>query len=676
MKKIFTLLFFALLLCAVSPAQRYLEEVFDDVTVTTNITYGMNATVIAYQLFGEAIPELLKLDFYEPAGDTETDRPLILYFHTGNFLPHPQNGSPGGLRTDSSVVELCTRMARMGYVVASCDYRLGWNPLAPTQEERVYSLINAAYRGVQDCRTAVRYFRMAEEEMGDPYHIDTDRIAVWGQGTGGYIAFSSSTINDYLTDVGTNPKFLWDPDGDGIPQPMVIDFVNGDINGTGFGVNPLDSDTLCYANWPEYSSEFHAMVNMGGAMGDLGWLEDGQVPMISFHATTDPFAPYDEGTVIVPVLNLPVVDVAGSYAVQEQANTFGNNEVFAGLSGDNYTHAANANNDGFEGLYPLVRPVGSEADSAPWEWWAPDNPNNANGLATNPDMSAEKGRAFCDTIQWYTAPRLACALNLPNNPCSGGPLNDPCDLAFNINESLGGAINAQNGQGPFANSNATTGGNDPSSGWECWLEPNGDGDAPSLDASLWFTFEGDGNEYNIFSDNCGGSLSQADYIEEGDTQFALYTGDDCNNLVPVLCNDDSPDFTDTDFFSEISVLTAAGQTYYLLVDGFNYTEIDETVGIADGQFCLQITNVTVGVNEIPAADFLMFPNPANDRVTINAKENLSALEVFDATGRLVTQFRGLGSDIITLNTAAWEAGMYTIKIHTASGASASRLVVE
>ena len=54
----------------------------------------------------------------------------------------------------------------MGYVVASIDYRLGWNPLAATQSERTNQLINAAYRGVQDARTAVRYFRMNAAEQG------------------------------------------------------------------------------------------------------------------------------------------------------------------------------------------------------------------------------------------------------------------------------------------------------------------------------------------------------------------------------------------------------------------------------------------------------------------------------------------------------------------------------
>jgi carboxylesterase type B len=103
--------------------------------------------------------ENLLMDVYQPAGDSEADRPVILYFHTGNFLPQYVNGSAVGTRTDSSAVEICSRFARMGYVVASVDYRLGWNPLAGTQTERTTQLIQAAYRGVQDSRTAVRYFR-------------------------------------------------------------------------------------------------------------------------------------------------------------------------------------------------------------------------------------------------------------------------------------------------------------------------------------------------------------------------------------------------------------------------------------------------------------------------------------------------------------------------------------
>ena len=40
----------------------------------------------------------------------------------------------------------------------------------------------------------------------------------------------------------------------------------------------------------DYSSDFDFQMNMGGAMGDLNWLDEGDMPMVSFHAPHDQFA--------------------------------------------------------------------------------------------------------------------------------------------------------------------------------------------------------------------------------------------------------------------------------------------------------------------------------------------------------------------------------------------------
>ena len=39
----------------------------------------------------------LVFDFYEPTGDTEAERPLIIHLHTGTFAPIIYNGNPTGL---------------------------------------------------------------------------------------------------------------------------------------------------------------------------------------------------------------------------------------------------------------------------------------------------------------------------------------------------------------------------------------------------------------------------------------------------------------------------------------------------------------------------------------------------------------------------------------------------
>lgn len=85
---------------------------------------------------------------------------------------------------------------------------------------------------------------------------------------------------------------------------------------------------------------------------------------------------------------------------------------------DIYTQNANKKNDGIEGLYPINGNPANPFDSDPWAWWdttvmkqiAPAN--NANGLLTNPDMSATKARRYIDTIIGYFAPRAFAVLDL------------------------------------------------------------------------------------------------------------------------------------------------------------------------------------------------------------------------------------------------------------------------
>jgi hypothetical protein len=397
--------------------------VFDEVERTPMpVTYGVNATILLVPQFGQAIPQPLMMDIYSPKDDTVSERPLVLYFHTGNFLPHPQNGSVSGTIRDSTCVEICTRLAKMGYVVASVDYRLGWAPTNPSKDIRVFSLINAAYRGVQDANTCIRFFKRNYTEFGNQFGIDTSKIVIWGQGTGGYIAANCGSLDTYAKiPAASNGKFLIStPVG---ILPMVIEGINGDIEGTKFGVVPPgfgallgvpDGDTLCYPNHVGYSSRFHLGVNMGGAIGDSSWIDPGQPPLISMHATTDKNAPYKEGLVNVPITPpLEVVIVQGSYIIQQLNNEFGNNDAFANesrLFKDPYTLAANALNDGHEGLFPLLRE--NDNDSSPWDFWAPTNPNNANGLLTNPDMSRAKAVRFIDSLIQYTAPRACLALDL------------------------------------------------------------------------------------------------------------------------------------------------------------------------------------------------------------------------------------------------------------------------
>ncbi|MBK9993679.1 MAG: hypothetical protein IPP01_06780 [Saprospiraceae bacterium] len=70
-------------------------------------------------------------------------------------------------------------------------------------------------------------------------------------------------------------------------------------------------------------------------------------------------------------------------------------------------------NDGYEGLYPVVR--SNLYDSSPWDFWSSSNPNDSLARRTNPDMSPEKARKFIDTLIGYYAPRACLTLGLGCN---------------------------------------------------------------------------------------------------------------------------------------------------------------------------------------------------------------------------------------------------------------------
>lgn len=406
---IFCLFFIAL---AVNGQKRYLEPVFDQVTKQT-IIYGQNWTILTVPVTGHPLLQPLVADLYMPAGDAETKRPLILYWHSGNFLPFPQNQGISGTRTDSTVVTMCERFAKMGYVVASCDNRLGWNPTASTQNERVNTLINAAYRGVQDSRAAIRFFKLQADAM----NIDTNKIVLFGQGTGGYISLNTGTLDSYGKILNTTMPADKFKDDTGIPY--VFEAFNGNIDGTTYGVltvpgHPLNGDTLCIPNNVGPTSKFQLMVNLAGAIGDISWLDANSPAVMSFHSPTDPFAPYTSGVLVVPGVNLPVVEVQGSYMIQQKAKDLGLNSSFEDIEFiDPISVAIGAKNNGLAGLCPIIRPAGAAADSSPWDFWDPaTNANSAAGFLTNPDMSKAKAVAYMDTIVGYFAPRACLVLGL------------------------------------------------------------------------------------------------------------------------------------------------------------------------------------------------------------------------------------------------------------------------
>jgi len=168
---------------------RYIDDIFANVSETKNVRFSTNvpqplpsgpinllfATVPANANVPEHRTENrnLNMDIFEPSGDTNASRPVIIFCFGGGFT--------AGNRNAADMRALATRMARKGYVTATMDYRLGINLFDEGASKR------AVYRGVQDSRSAIRFFRN-DAASRNRYKINPDQVFIAGFSAGGFVA--------------------------------------------------------------------------------------------------------------------------------------------------------------------------------------------------------------------------------------------------------------------------------------------------------------------------------------------------------------------------------------------------------------------------------------------------------------------------------------------------------
>lgn len=296
MKKIYTLITGSCLLAASATqlnAQcaggRYHDFIFPAADVTSNITYGSNMTF-------SGSTQALKLDVYQPQGDTAALRPLIVWAHPGSFV--------GGSKSDPEMVNICTDFAKLGYVTASIDYRLFMTDL-PFPGPDSNDAGAAVMRSVHDGRAAVRFFRKDVVENSNTYKIDTNNIYFGGISAGGFIALHLGYMDQWS-------EF-----------PTYID-TTGTTTGTLTGQKGLHGGIEGLSGNQGYSSKVKAIINLSGAISDTAWIDQGDIPLISTHATGDGTVPYGTSLIYLsPPSTFPIQVVDGSASVAVRANEVG-----------------------------------------------------------------------------------------------------------------------------------------------------------------------------------------------------------------------------------------------------------------------------------------------------------------------------------------------------------------
>jgi acetyl esterase/lipase len=196
--------------------------------------------------------QALRLDLYQPVGDNQQNRPLILLLHGGAFIL--------GDKAMPTIQQLAFDFASKGYVVASVNYRMGFNPASKSSLER------SAYRAVQDARAALR-FLSANAAL---YRIDPNCVFLGGSSAGAITALNTAFMKEDERPESTG-RNIWR--------------AQLDLGGLDESTNTLSG-----------SFKIRAVVNLWGAVNDTNIIDpDERIPVLSIHGDADKIVPYGYG---------------------------------------------------------------------------------------------------------------------------------------------------------------------------------------------------------------------------------------------------------------------------------------------------------------------------------------------------------------------------------------------
>jgi acetyl esterase/lipase len=239
---------------------RYRDQVFSTVSVTSDLQYGAAPGV-------DGNTAALKLDLYQPTGDTAAARPAVIWVHGGGYA--------GGDKTTGPSAFLADQFARLGYVTVSINYRL----LAPrgcTAAGGVSATCLAAgVAAVNDAQAAVRWLRA----NAAAYRIDPERIGIGGESAGAITATGVGVDADQVGNSG-NPGYsskvnAWVSISGGVPAGIFVDATDS----PGFLFSGTADNTVPY----QWSVDTANAMNAAGVPVYLKTLEGaGHVPWLEY----------------------------------------------------------------------------------------------------------------------------------------------------------------------------------------------------------------------------------------------------------------------------------------------------------------------------------------------------------------------------------------------------------
>ena len=211
--------------------------------------------------------ERQKLDLYIPP-NAAAEAPLLVWIHGGAWKQGGKESCPA------------VGMMGKGWVVASLNYRFSQHAVFPAQ--------------LEDCKAALRFMRAHAAD----YHIDKNRVAVWGASAGGHlVALLGVTGKTREFDVGENLQ-------QSSAVSCVIDWF-GPTDflhwGAGSGIKKSDNKDDAVARL--FGGQVPEHLELARKGSPITWVSKDSSPILIMHGDKDPLVPLQQSETFAAALD-------------------------------------------------------------------------------------------------------------------------------------------------------------------------------------------------------------------------------------------------------------------------------------------------------------------------------------------------------------------------------------
>ena len=174
----------------------------------------------------------------------------------------------------------------------------------------------------------------------------------------------------------------------------------------------------------------------------------------------------------------------------------------------------------------------------------------------------------------------------------------------------------------------------------------------AMNDGIWYSFVGNGGDLTVTVSPTG-----------WDAKIGIYTGS-CGTFI---CEDFSNSGL-SGITEAVTFTSTIGTTYYM-----NIGHPDGTIDEQEGVFSLSVSSSVLSIEELIAKGFSFYPNPVNDRLQLNAKEEIRHLAVYNAFGQQLRLFSP--SELKTsINLSDFSTGVYYVRAYVGESVGIFKII--